>query len=277
MINLKHWLARMTFVTLMAVAIFFVTQTSLTNVFAQEFDFDQAYQDYQYTYQQYQQAHQEYLTSRDQYLTYQTLTAKTAALTKTREMLEKRDQALETYLTSLRLKLAETTSVIGYQTNLLYLQLDKEIFFLQGHRGSLPSAGTLEDLLSLSAQLEEKYPQTETLAFRSLADILLNKEASLEKEIKALMTDLKTKIQTIKAENEAESLLWERWLLATENKMNRAAEKQKEAGALAQNFDPKKDVSQQFNQAQMLIKESHQYFKEAVFSLEEIIREIKND
>lgn len=247
------------------------------SVAAQEFDFDQAYQDYQYTYQQYRQAHQEYLTAKNQYLTYQTLTAKNTALEQTRAMLEKRDQALETYLTSLRLKLAETTSIIGYQTNLLYLQLDKEIFFLQGHRDSLPSASALEDLLSLSAQFEEKYPPTEILAFRSLVDILLNKEASLEKEIKTIMVDLKTKIQTMKAENEAESLLWERWLLATENKMNRATEKQKEARALAQNFDPKKDVSQQFNQAQMLIKESHQYFKEAVFSLEEIVREIKND
>lgn len=243
---------------------------------AQEFDFQKAYEDYRFQRNQYRTAHQEYLTAKNQYLTYQTLTSKTAALNKTQTLLEKRDQALETYLTALKLKLGEETSVIGYQANMLYLELDKEILFLQNHRSSLTSASTLEDLLGLSSQFEEKYPALEILIYRAIGEILLNKERKLGQQADELITDLGNKIQEIKSENEEESLLWERWLLEAENKTVRANEKQKASQLTLQNFDQKKGLEEQFSQAQILIKESHQYLKEAVFYLAEIIREIKS-
>jgi len=259
------------------VCLFFALILLASPVLAQEFDFDRAYQDYLHTYNQYRDSHNQYVTAKNQHLSYQTLSSKNQALIKSKEMLIKRDQSLETYLIALRLKLAEITSVVGYQANLLYMKLDQEINWLINHRKALPSAGTLEDLLKLGEQPEKRYLQTEIIIYQTLGEILQNKETALTQRARQLTNDLKTKIQVLKKDEPEKALIWERWLLESENKTTRAFEKQKQSRAILQNLDPKEEIDEQFYQAQFVLKESNQYLKEAVFYLKEIIQEIKNE
>src|SRR4030042_2935830 len=91
-------------------------------------------------------------------------------------MLELRDEAVKTYLTALRLKLAETTGVSSYEQNSLYLKLDSEVDWYATHREDLSSAGTLEDLLASSKKAQERYPQTEVFIYHTLGTILAGKE-----------------------------------------------------------------------------------------------------
>jgi len=249
---------------------------SFTLVNAQEFDFNRAYQDYLYTYGQYHTAHKDYLAARSAWLTYKTLTAKTEAMTETLKMLQLRDEAVRTYLTALRLKLAETTGISNYEQTVLYLKLDNEISWYLNHRDTLPSAGTLEDLVKSSSEAEKQYGKTEVLAYQTLGTILAGKEEALRDRLKEEIGKLNDKIAEIRQRGDKETATLERWILEAENKLTRSQEKQFEAQQkLAKLKVGDRNKQKKYNEARSLFRESHQYLKEAHSYLKELIREVK--
>lgn len=249
----------------------------ISPIFGQNFDFNRAYQDYLYTYTQYRQTHSEYVTAKNQYLTYKTLTAKNKALIATREMLEKRSEVLRIYLTALRLRLGETTAVIGYQANILYLKIDKEVSWLTEHQESLSSASTIEELLKLSAEFESRYPQTKVTIYQALGEIIKSKEANLYQKAKQLISATEEKILEIKDQDSEKAFMLEGWLLEAKNKLASSSEKQDDAGKLLQALEPGDEIAKDFHPVQFGLKESNQYLKEIVFYLKEIIQKIKYD
>lgn len=246
-------------------------------VFAQEFDFNRAYQDYLYNYNQYREVHNQYITAKNQYLTYKTLTAKNKALIATREMLRARSEVLRTYLTALKLNLKETTELIGYQANTLYLKLDSEAGWLSDHHDTLSSPATIEDLLKVSEAFEKRYPQTEIIIYQTIGEIIKDKETDLYERTHQSISETEEKILEIKRKESEKALVWERWLLEAKNKTIRSLEKSDYAGKTLSALKPGEKISQNFHQAQFALKESNQYLKEAVFYLLEIIQKIKYD
>lgn len=249
---------------------------SLTLINAQEFDFSRAYQDYLYTYSQYHTAHQDYIAAKSAYLSYKTLTAKTEAMNKTLKMLQLRDEAIRTYLTALRLKLAETTGISNYEQNVLYLKLDSEVNWYIDHRDLLPSAGTLEDLVESSTKTQEQYKKTEVLAYQTLGTILAGKEEALRDRLKEEINKINDKIAEIRQKGDKETAILERWVLEAENKLTRSQEKQFEAQQKLAKLKPSdSNKMKKYNDARALFRESHQYLKEAHSFLKEIVREVK--
>ena len=110
-------------------------------------DFKRAYQDYLFNFNQYRQFHQNYSTKKQAHLNYQTLRSKSQAENATQIMLKFRDEVIRTYLTALRLKFAEITKVADYQQNVLYLQLDKEVFWYSNHQNLINQTQNLEKLV----------------------------------------------------------------------------------------------------------------------------------
>ena len=244
--------------------------------FAQEFDFNRAYQDYLYTYGQYREAHNQYITAREQYLTYKTLTAKTLALEQTLDMLQKRDEAVSTYLTALRMKMAETTGISNYKQNTLYLKLDAEVSWYSEHREELTSAATLEDLVKSSNEAESRYDKTLVLIFQALGVILEGKENNISSQIDEQVKLIKEKISQIHDKGDKDTTTAERWLLEAENKLTRGQEKLDEAMTILNALKSSdRDKQGDYNESRELIQESHLYLKEANSYLKELIREVK--
>ena len=255
------------------------TGYSLSPVFAEEqiFDFNRAFNDYIYTYSQYRLAYNEYVSARQAYLTYKTLTSETEALNKTLKMLQLRDEAVKTYITALRLKLAETTGISNYDQNVLYLKLDTEVAWYLKHRNVLASAGNLQDLLDSSQDTQEKYQGTEILIYQTLEAILSGKETALRQRLNEQIEALKGKISEIRQKGDKKTITAERWLLEAENRLVRSKEKQASAHqilAALKQYD--KDKNSAYNQAQFALEESHQYLKEGNSFLKEVIRELKS-
>jgi hypothetical protein len=246
-------------------------------VLAQEFDFNKAYQDYQYNYNLYRSSHIDYIAARSEYLNYRTLTSQTKAIEKTKEMLLNRAETLKTYLTALRIKLRETTGITNYDQNISYLKLDNKVTFISSHKNSLPSAASLEDLVKISTELEKAYPEIEVLSYQTLGKIIIGKESYLRQKINEQIQMLEEKINEIRNEGE-DTTIPERWLIQTKEKIKRSEEKEKEAQTVLDRIstgDANKIFS--WNKAQKLFEEENQYLKEAISSIKEIIREIKND
>lgn len=252
---------------------------SLVFVYAQEtpeFDFNRAYEDYLHAYGQYREAHNQYVTAREQYLTYKTLTAKTLALEQTLDMLQKRDEAIRTYLTALRMKMAGTTGISDYKQNTLYLKLDAEVSWYAEHREELTSAATLEDLVATSEEAESRYDKTLVLIYQALGVILEGKENNIKNQIDEQVELIKDKISQVRDKGDKDITTAERWLLEAENKLTRSQEKLNEAMTILDSLKPsERDKAGDYNEAQQLFQESHLYLKEANSYLKELIREIK--
>jgi len=256
--------------------LFFLTVSATGAQNEDQFDFNRANEDYLYTYGTYRQTHNEYVTAREQFLTYQTLTAKTLALEQTLNMLQKRDETLRTYLTALRMKMAETTGISNYKQNTHYLKLDAEVSWYVEHRDGLTSAGTLEDLVKLSEEAEDEHGKTEMLAYQALGLILEGKEEHLKSQIEEQINLIEEKIKEIKEKGDKDTTTAERWLLEAENKLTRSEEKLTEATNLLESLKSSRgDKDKDYSEAQKLFSEAHLYLKEANGFLKELIREIK--
>ena len=272
---MKRLLTSLTFVFLLIISYCLLPQKLLSQE-TPVFDFNRAYQDYQYTYSTYREAHNEYVTAREQYLTYKTLTAKTLALEQTLDMLQKRDESVRTYLTTLRMKMAETTGILNYKQTTLYLKLDAEVNWYIEHRDNLSSAGTLEDLVKSSDEAERRYDKTLILIYQTLGIILEGKENNLRDQINEQIELANDKISQIREKEDKDTTIAERWLLEAENKLTRSQEKIDEATNILNTMKPhERDKAGNYSQSQKLFQESHLYLKEANSFLKELIREIK--
>ncbi len=241
-----------------------------------EFDFNRAYQDYLYTYGQYREAHNEYVTAKEQYLNYKTLTAKTLALEQALAMLQARDETLKTYLTALRMKMAETTGISSYKQNTHYLKLDAEVAWYAEHREELVSAATLEDLVDSSKKAESRHGKTEVLSYQALGLIFEGKETNLKSQQEEQIDLIKEKLEEIDEKGDKGTSTAERWLLEAENKLTRSQEKMDEAMGILNEMKPSdRNKLRDYNEAQKLFQESHLYLQEANSYLKELIHEIK--
>lgn len=250
----------------------------LAPAFAQQppFDFIRAYNDYIYTYNQYQSAHKEYIVAKQAYLNYKTLTSKNETLAKTSQMLKLRDKVVQTYLTTLRMKLAETTGISNYEQNILYLKLDDEVAWFSDHAELLGSAGSLEDLVDSAGKAQNRYKKTEILIYQALGTVLAGKESALREEISQQIDTLKEKLGEIRQEGNKDTAALERWLLEAENRLVRSQEKQfASQQTLAKMESRGRNMAGIYHQAQYTLEESHQYLKEANSYLKEIIVEVK--
>lgn len=271
----------------------FIFFFGLQNVRAQEedqavptetptFDFNKALTDYEYVYNQYRQAHLQYETAKKAYLKFETLNSKNEAQEKTALMLRLRDETVRTYLTALRLKLADVTEIDDYNLNLFYLKLDDEVIWYLEHANGFKSAGTLEDLLTLAKASEKKYDtQSLNVAYQALHGIINYKVAQNTDQVEAQTKIIKTKLNQIKQAEDKDVTLAERWLLEAENRLAWSQEKQAQSqveinkiGQLRYGYSGKRETN--FYQARFLLEEAQQYLKETNSYLLEVIREIKN-
>lgn len=248
-----------------------------TTAGAQEFNYARAFNDYLYTLGKYREAHREYIVARQAYLAYQTLTSKATAQEKTLAMLRARDETVHTYLAALRMRLAASTGVTNYEQSILYLRLDDELSWYEKHKNNLPSAGSLEDLEKTAEEAQRRWLETEISAYKTLEVILRGKEKALLEQMSTIIEDLGNKLAQIRQKGDKKTTISERWLLEAENRLTRSKEKQNESLSLIQSFKSYDvDKSRKFFEAQFVLEESHQYLKEAVSNLKELIREIKS-
>ena len=269
--------AKLSKIILLLFVFSFLTVGGSLTTKAQEFNFNRANSDYLYNYGLYRQSYNEYVAAKQAYLKYQTLTSKTEALEKTKQMLKNQDEVIKTYLTALRLKLAETSGISEYEQNILYLKLDSEIAWFAKHQEEIQSAGSLDDLADSAKDGKEQYQKTEILIYESLGGILASKETGLREEINQKIKELKDKIGEIRLKGDKKTALAERWLLEAENRLTRSQEKQFAAQQILSSLKVSNtNKAGDYNQAQFAFEESHQYLKDANSYLKEVLREIKS-
>lgn len=239
-----------------------------------EFNFQRAYADYIYNFDIYRKANLDYELYRSQYLQFKTLKSQENAYNATLSMLRGRDATVETYLTAIRKKLDETPGADGAKKEVLFAKIDAEVAWHQDHADSLPSAGTLEDLVGDSDEAKGKFQADTPLFYETLVAVSGGKVIYLRGRQETVLSLLKEKISEIRENGDKNTQILERWVLDTEEKIVRSREKESEAYSLIAKAG-RGSSSAAYNEALFKLKEAYQYLKEANSYLAEIITEIK--
>jgi len=244
----------------------------------EEFNYERAYKDYIYNFNLYQNAHSTYQLARNQYLQAKTLTSQNNALEATRTMLQARDQTMITYLTAIRLKLAETPGLSDIIRDGLYSRIDQEVAWLNTHKENLTSAATLEDIVEDSNEARDRLGIQKTIAFDAMRDISSSTVQIHRQSTSDIIAQIRVKVSEIRGRQNKDTGVIERWILETDNRVTRSLEKDLEAASEYVNLYDRRNIPTYLDyvkSVQFRFEESIQYLKEANSYLKEIVKEIK--
>lgn len=243
-----------------------------------DFDYNRAYADYVYNTQLYNDAYSAYQLARSQYLASNTLVAQNNAREATLKMLQARDEMLKTYLTAIRLRIKETSGISANDLNTAFAQIDNDFVWWSNHKTKLPSAGSLDDLVTDSDEAYAHYPATLMIVYQSLSTIFIGRLDSDRSDLGRSIADLKNKVAQIKANGDKDTSQIERSLIDVDNSVSRSVSKQSEAKNIINSLSLEKSSGsneEKFADIKTKLKESLAYMNEAVNLINQIIIQIK--
>ncbi len=257
------------------------TPSASPTAIQEAFDFSRAYKDYVFMFDVYKKSHSDYLLAKAQYEAAKTLASQTKVRDATVVLLQSRDDVVVTYLTALRLKLAESEGISDTDRDGLYTRLDSEVAWFKNHKASIPSAGTLADLTIDSTEAADHFVTTTPLIYELLATIPFGKVDTIRMSATEILSLTKTKVSEIRANGDHDTTVTERWILETENKLTRSLDKEIEAQTLIASLPVKSKTTQKDNKEQSYneviakLTESLQFLKEASNFMREILKQVK--
>jgi len=247
------------------------------SVKAEEFDYQQAYKDYQYNYSLYSRLHDEYRLSRARYLQYKTLVSEDEAKKATLAMLEARDDTIRTYLTALRLRVMENPGLSDSEKESVFGRIDPEVKYYEEHKEKLSSAGSLKDFSKDSDKAKEQYKfSTENVFYNSLVNISVGNTAYKRKQTEEVISNLRSKITEIKSAGDKDVSVIDGFFVEIDNKLARSRDKEIAAvDVMIKSEKSTKNKVDYYNEAVGSVQQSYLYLKESVSYLKEIVRLIK--
>src|SRR3989344_2148502 len=239
-----------------------------------DFTYSRALSDYVYTFDQYRLTHSQYQLKVTEYRQFRTLTAQTAAYQAGLDLLLKRDDVVRTYLTALRLKLAETAGVNPLDRQAVFARIDQEVNWLFAHQTRLKNTANLSELTRISKELESHYPTVNVLMYQALGTVLAGKQGFLDEQLTTSYLTLKDKLGQMRQAH-ADTTTLDRWLEQAGQKLELSAERQTSARVTASRLTAQtRNLPQEFAAITATLKESHQYLQETTAALREIIASI---
>lgn len=253
------------------------TQTSSSSLF-------NTYKEAQATYTT---NHEAYLLARSQYLRFGTQKSKTDAIAATKAMLVSRDEVVIAYIKLLAFTLQDAKGVTEETRQELALELIQEEEFFIDHKQRISSAQTLEELVSDSDEAAVRFENDHKLFYKVMSYLSTARVSEYSRRFNLSRAELVEKVSQIKAETrdeyilDAEKLLLiDRWLLESENSVDRADQKLVESiNSIALLDDDRGqnnrfEFASQYNHTINLLQQTTSHFTQAIRFLDEVLQEI---
>ncbi|OGM18568.1 hypothetical protein A2686_01580 [Candidatus Woesebacteria bacterium RIFCSPHIGHO2_01_FULL_38_10] len=273
------------FIFLIFLIISFLSIIFPRKAYSQENDFEKLYQEYLTTFDEYRKTHSDYSFKKAQYLRFKTLKSQEEAFNATLTMLQKRDDLVIAFSKVLKEKLKISSEVGVPKNEPLNARIDQEVGWFNEHKEKLTSAASLENLVKDSNEAKLRFAKIQVLSYDLLATISEAKIIVLNKRTREILDRVKNKFEEIKSQDNVEDKfstyklqIIDRWIFESENRLIRGEEKLINAQSLIATFASKQtgdNALSLYNQSQTVLGESQLFFKEAISSLKEVIREIK--
>jgi hypothetical protein len=261
-------------------ALLFILFIVPTSIHAQT-NYSDAFLQYNLKTEDYNKAHDTYIVKRSAYLKFKTLQSEKEAKDATVVMLQTRDDVMIYYFTAVSAKMAETKGIPDAERAADQKFIDDEIAFFKDHKTKIPSAGTLQDLANDSKLAGDRYVfDNRNLFYKILFSISNGKILDLRSRLGTNLTNVKTKVNTIRDETRPEYQFSadkisaiDRFVFESENKFARADEKEL---AAIDTKNIREFTVEEYNKRLSALSEMQQLLKEASSFLKEIVNQIKS-
>jgi hypothetical protein len=232
----------------------------------------------------YRNTHSEYLLKRTQYLKFRTLKSQTDVREATVAMLSARDEVVISYLEILKGELDRGVGVSDSERSILSSEIERGIDWHREHKGKLPSAGSLEDLVVDSSEARDQYAFIALLHRKVSAVLLSGKVGDFESRTLDVYARVKEKLAEVKSKESEEDKfsdkklqIIDRWIFEGENKVVRGQDKRTLAKSLVSSLFAleQKEEQKNYNLAVSSLGEALLFFGEAGSYVSEVVRQIK--
>jgi len=185
---------------------------TVINIFAQDFTFTKAREDYVFTEDNYKKDLTDFSLNKASYLKNPTLSLKEELRVSLYKFLDSRNNLVKNYLTMLRIKTLESTGIENSTKESIYARLDPEVIWYGERKNNYSVTNALEDLINKSKEEDSRYKtDTSSIIYFSLAHISLGEVKSLKQEHVKLYNNFKQEASELVKLGRADASLFERW------------------------------------------------------------------
>lgn len=172
------------------------------NVFAEDFTFNKAREDYVFTEDNYKKDLNDFNLKKASYQKNPTLSLKEELRVSLYKFIGSRNDLVKNYLTMLRMKGLESVNT----------KIDPEVVWYQNKKNSYSVNDSLEDILSKSKE-EDTHYETDTLLviYFALSNISLNQVKTIKEDHLKLYKNLKSESEELVKLGRADASLFDRW------------------------------------------------------------------
>lgn len=229
--------------------------------------FEDDYQSYLKTYDTYRDAHDRYLTTRNQYLAYGTLNSKNDAFLTLKDFLTSRNRVLLSYFYLLKQK--------NVNSNLEQTLADQQNY-ISSNQTDISSSGSLEDSLTLSAQVENQQIAFLLTSKKTVLHLLITRVSHFIERVEKLEQRIATMLQTLKTQGKNTDTPTG-WLIYAGNKRDEARKKLEEAKTKTDNLAGTNEdgLTNDANEIQFMTFEATKKILEAISFLNELTQTLK--
>lgn len=207
------------------------------NVFAQEFSFKTAYNDFIFTQDKYKASLADYNSKKDSYQKNPTLSLKEEARISLYSFLNVRNEYIKAYLTVLRMKVLESNGLTQSQKENLYSKIDPEVLWYEARKQVYSPAESVENLINKSKEEDSRYEtNTLTIIRYSLGNISLGYISDSKNKHLKIYEALKEESQSLVKLGRADTNLFERWYKDIDQELNKINDSENKARTEVENI-----------------------------------------
>lgn len=201
---------------------------TVVNIFAQDFTFTKAREDYVFTKDNYKKDLFDYNLKKDSYNKNPTLSLKEELRLSLYKFVGTRNNLIKNYLTMLRIKTLESTSIENSQKESIYTKIDPEVVWFGDRKNSYTNNTNLEDLLNKSKEEDLRYERDSLpIIYFTLAHISLGEVRTIKDSHIKIYNNLKNEADTLVKLGRADAGLFDRWFKDIELELNNISEIEK--------------------------------------------------
>lgn len=191
------------------------------DVYAQDFNFSKAKDDFVFVYDNYKEALYDFNLKKDSYNKNKTLSLKEEFRISTFKFINNRNTLIKSYLTMIRMKALESKGISESDKQNVYSKIDPEVEWYTKRTESYNTNDTLEDLISKSKEEDNKYQKdTDAVIRYSILHIGLGDIIDIKDNHQQIYNSLNQESKNLVSLGRANEELFTRWFNETENEIN---------------------------------------------------------
>ncbi len=187
-------------------------QNSVKNVFAQDFNFSKAREDYIFSEDNYKKDLFDFNLKRAAYQQNKTLSLKEELRIALANFLKSRDELIKNYLTMIRVKMSESQGIDKSAKESIYSKIDSEVNLYISQKNAYSNSENVENMLAKSKDEDTRYNnETLPVIYLSLSQISLGEVRTTKNDHIKIFSSLKNESEQLIKLGRADSGIFDRW------------------------------------------------------------------